>query len=154
MGSGKSFKCSKCDYIFTSMTGVGMLFVTQYQRTVEEIKAGKFGTEWQHFFEEHPDGKVDCGRELLVCKYCGVPKTDTNLSLYLPKEDSKEKLSEYPLPFELKEEYTLYAKFPHKCKNCGGACKIVTDVKKVTLNCPECGEPMKEDLDLSSICWD
>ena len=86
MGSGKVFHCNACGEEFSAMTGVGMVFPSIYEETVQDIRSGEYGEDWKKFFEEHPDGVVNCEKEPLICEECGVPKCEMNLSLYLPKE--------------------------------------------------------------------
>ena len=74
---------------FSAMTGIGRLFPKIYEETVKKMRSGKYGDECKKFFKEHPDGAVNCEKELLICEECGVPKTEMNLSLYLPKEGAK-----------------------------------------------------------------
>ena len=152
MGFGKAFKCKACGERFNAMTGIGMLFPTVYKDTVKDIRSGKYGEDWKTFFEEHPDGVVNCENELLICEECGVPKNEMNLSLYLPKE-GVEDLPKLPFGDDLHEKFTLYKKYPHTCDKCGGACNIVAASKIKRAACPKCGGVMEEDHE-SVILWD
>ena len=152
MGNGKAFKCKACGERFNAMTGIGMLFPTVYKDTVKNIRSGKYGEDWKKFFEEHPNGVVNCEKELLICEECGVPKNEMNLSLYLPKEGAED-LPKLPFGDDLDEKYTLYMKYPHTCDKCGGACNIVNASKIKRVACPKCGGVMEEDMD-GIILWD
>ena len=151
MGSGKVFKCNACGEGFNAMTGIGMLFPTIYKETVQEIRSGKYGEDWKQFFEEHPDGVVNCENELLICEECGVPKCDMNLSLYLPKKGAKD-LPEHPFGDDFKK-FTLSEKYEHKCDKCGGVCNVVNSSRIKRVTCPECGGVMEEDKG-GFILWD
>lgn len=151
MGSGIVLKCKSCGERFSAMTGIGMIFPTIYEETVQTIRSGEYGEDWKKFFEEHPDGVVNCENELLICEECGVPKSEMNLSLYLPKEGAKD-LPEHPFGDGFKK-FTLYAKYPHKCDKCGGACNIVKVSKIKRVTCPKCSGVMERDTD-EVILWD
>ncbi len=151
MGSGKVFKCKACGEEFSAMTGVGMIFPSIYEETVKDIRSGEYGEDWKKFFEEHPDGVVNCEKELLICEECGVPKCEMNLSLYLPKEGAKD-LPKHPFGDDFKK-FNLYAKYQHKCDKCGGACNVVKSARIKRVTCPECGGVMEEDLG-GAILWD
>jgi predicted nucleic acid-binding Zn ribbon protein len=144
MAFGLVFRCNECGEKFNAMRGVGMLFTRVYKKTVVDIRCGEYGKDWKKFFEEHPDGVVNCEKELLICEECGVPKNEMNLSLYLPKEGEKD-LPKYLFGEDLKEKYALYDKYPHKCDRCGGGCNIV-DVSKISrVTCPECGGELENN---------
>ena len=151
MGSGKVFKCNACGEEFSAKTGIGMLFPSIYEETVQDIRSGEYGEDWKKFFEEHPDGVVNCERELLICEECGVPKCEKNLSLYLPKKGAKD-LPKHPFGDDFKK-FNLYSKYQHKCNKCGGACNVVKSTKIKRVTCPECGGVMEEDLG-GAILWD
>lgn len=151
MGSGKVFKCKACGEEFSATTGVGMMFPTVYEKTVQNIRSGEYGEDWKKFFGEHPDGVVNCEKELLICEECGVPRIEMNLSLYLPKEGAKN-IPKMPFGNDFRK-FTLYAKYPHKCDKCGGACNVVKSAKIKRVTCPECGGGMEEDIG-GAILWD
>ena len=151
MGSGKVFICSSCGERFSAMTGIGRLFPKIYEETVKKMRSGKYGDECKKFFKEHPDGAVNCEKELLICEECGVPKTEMNLSLYLPKKGAKN-IPEMPFGNDFRK-FTLYAEYPHKCDQCGGICNVVKSSKIKRMTCPVCKGVMQEDP-AGLILWD
>ena len=47
MGDGYDFVCKKCKKEYSVMHGIGMMYPTIYQETIEDAKNGKYGSEWQ-----------------------------------------------------------------------------------------------------------
>lgn len=152
MGSGTVYKCKKCGHEFNVLTGIGMLYPHVCNETKEKIRKGKYGKEWKTLLNENPDCIVNCERELLICEDCGTPKTEKNLSLYLPRKRAK--TNPYAFGEELEKKHTLLAAYPHRCKKCGGSCKAVRqEIFPSSLKCPKCGEKMVNDPMLM-ISWD
>ena len=71
MGQGGTYKCNKCGYELNAWTGVGYIYPTVCKETTEQAKKGELGEELKKFFEEHPDGKINCEKVLVRCEDCG-----------------------------------------------------------------------------------
>jgi len=153
MGNADLFVCKKCRYEFYAATGIGMMFPIAYKHTVEEIKDGKYGEEWKRHLEDHPDAAVNCESDFFVCVDCGVPKTDLNLSLFLPVK--KRKRASYVLPDDLKKrkQFQLLAEYTHRCEKCNGVCKQLGEDERPVLKCPECDGEMEIDISRMML-WD
>ncbi|MBO4687502.1 MAG: hypothetical protein J5636_03235 [Clostridiales bacterium] len=153
MGNADLYVCKKCGYEFYAATGIGMLFPSLCKRTVDEIRAGKYREEWQKLLEEHADVKVNCESDFFVCEECGTPKTDLNLSMYLPVHLKKD--IPYAMPADLKNprKYKLLAEYTHRCDKCNGVCKLVDEQERSTLKCPECTGEMQVDIS-RLMYWD
>ena len=85
MGSGIIFQCPECGYSFDLMTGVGFLFPMIYAETVEKMKRGELGEAAKRFFDEHPDGTINCKNVVLRCENCGEYDSRESLAMYLLK---------------------------------------------------------------------
>ena len=109
------------------------------------------------FLTENPDGAIDVENVLAVCHKCGTHERIHDLSMYLPKKnispDEKNnhgrwsvampfENANYVAPDDLEENYTLFAKYPHRCKNCGGEVEIYNETNIKKLKCPKCNSPM------------
>lgn len=164
MGCGLEYKCS-CGYSFTPYLGVGFLFPQVYEKFVKMGKKGRLGTELQEFLTKHPEGVINAENVVVKCQSCGEYDCVPDLSMYLPKvnEQSKyDKLSSanydenenYAVPWDLDERFTLYAKYPHKCKCCGGEARIISEEELNTkgIVCPRCGKAITKEE--SRIMWD
>ena len=89
----------------------------------------------------------------MCCDSCGKLCNDPDLTMYIPKEEcvaTTHKESEYVAVNDLKEFYEEYAKYPHKCSECGGEMHVVTD--KEVLMCPKCKKPLESTKEF--IMWD
>ena len=86
MGSGYDFKCKKCKTEYSAMLGIGMMFPRVYQGTVEDIKNGKYGPEWQQIMSSEEFVAVNAEREVYICSECKHWELDLNLALYRPKD--------------------------------------------------------------------
>ena len=152
MGHGYEFKC-ECGYSFSPFLGVGFLFPKEYKNLKDSALNGNLGKELKSFFSEHPDGALDVGKVVAKCKKCGDYSCVPKLSMYLPKTKvkmEKNKWSaampsegeEYVVPWDLSKSYTLFAKYRHKCKTCGGDMVIVPEktLEKNGIVCPRCGK--------------
>lgn len=164
MGQGYSMVCPKCGYEFNASFGVGMMFPAVYDETVQEGKRGELGEELQKFLLEHPDGAINASYVVGACKKCGELENLMDLSMYLPKENSKPDKpkgrwsvsmpfdrAEYVSPMDLKAHYELVAKYSHRCKHCGGDVKIFTEKTIGRIKCPHCKLRLEET---GLILWD
>lgn len=156
MGKFVELKCKFCKYEIQIGFGIGMAFPRVYEQTITAAKNGELGEEIQNFLSENPNGAIDVSRVLAVCKTCGACEKVYDLTMYLPKENilQAEKNnpgrwsvampfynSKYVMPSDLKENYKVFAAYPHKCKRCGGEVEILNedDVQKLRkIKCPKC----------------
>ena len=163
MGQGYEFKC-KCGYSFNPFLGVGFLFPKVYQKRKDSAQKGEYGRELKEFFSEHPEGAIDAAMVVVKCQKCGDYSCVPNLSMYLPKTKEKRQKGrwsvampfegdDYVAPWELSESYTLFAKYQHTCKSCGGDMDIVPedDLEKNGIVCPRCGKSVSSE---ETIMWD
>ncbi len=162
MGSGCRYKCLKCGYSFTATNGVGFLFPVIYEETVHKAKAGELGEEIKTFFEEHTNGAINAENVTLCCNECGKLTQGQDLTMYLPDyeshNDSEHGIWNVEMPFErvsyvtnwdLEEHYKEYARYRHKCSECGGNMHIVSDEEQ--LMCPKCTIPFDK---AERLMWD
>lgn len=182
MGDGRKYICKKCGYRLDATWGCGFMFPKVYAETKEKMLSGELGAEAKSFLEEHPDGAVDCEWTLAQCTECGQYETVMDLTMYIPKEGYVKKAdpdrkwstaapfkgADYVTWRNLRENYTVYKKYPHECSNCKGKMRLLPldiydanaknyfDAQKMNeevnhLRCPVCGEI----LSVSSIYnWD
>ena len=148
MGQGGTYKCNKCGYELNAWTGVGYIYPTVCKETTEQAKKGELGEELKKFFEEHPDGKINCEKVLVRCEDCGEYDVVMNLSMYIPKEGKAPNDAIWDL-----DGYKKLASYKHTCTACGGKMKTVKENEEgfYDLTCPECGEALEMG---ERILWD
>ena len=173
MGSGIFFQCPECGYGFDGITGVGFAFPMIYAETVGKMKRGELGDIAKHFFDEHPDGAINCENVVMRCENCGEYDSRESLAMYVLKEGFTHEIpggiwsvsapfegSDYVDSDELEACYSLYAEYPHKCKKCGGDMRVAeifsedeyrNETVKHNPICPHCKTEMKEYM---VFCWD
>jgi len=169
MGRGYECKCNKCGYSFGANLGVGFLFPMVYQKTVDAMKNGEYGEQGRKFFEEHPDGAVECDNVVARCTCCGKFGRVPNLTMYVPKKEYNPLNAESKgiwstaFPFEgadyvswmdLEKYYDLYEKYDHRCPECGGSAEIIDFEKQLEareLKCPNCDGTMETT---GILMWD
>ena len=93
------------------------------------------------FFEENPDGSVDCSNGLFQCKKCGSLKMDKVLDLYKRKAGVSE--PKYPFPDE--DHFYKSMELDHICERCGNKMekqdidRFLEKVENGNIRCPDCG---------------
>ena len=97
MGSGCTWQCRKCNYLFHVATGVGFLFPQVYKETLDKAKNGELGPELEIFFKEHKDGAIDASNTVLCCEDCGG-------NMQVVKDKSKIVCPTCKIPLEIFEE--------------------------------------------------
>ncbi len=168
MGTVYPMICDKCGHNFRASFGVGFLFPSVYAEVTVSAKSGELGAELKKFFTEHPNGAIDVSNIFGVCKQCGEFDNVKNLSMYLPADDFSPaerqgrwsvafpfERAEYVAPKDLKEHYKLFAKYPHKCKHCGGEMEIFNEddfAVKDNFECPRCHNKLVPGDEI--IFWD
>ena len=149
MGCGRRFYCEKCGYDFQEFEGIGYLYPNEVRDAIKDGKAGKLGKEVKEFFNQYPNGTINCESAGYVCKKCGAMKNEAKYTLYAPKEGIAD-IPNFCMPQDLREWYTVYKRYSHKCDECGGSMKMLTADAKP--KCPRCGDILKNGI--SNICWD
>ena len=141
MGMGFTFRCSKCGYELEAYMGTGFFFPKVTEKTIREMKSGKYGKTAKKFFEENPDGTVDCSSVLFRCNKCGSLKADKVLDLYKRKEGVPE--PEYPFPDE--DYFCKSMELDHICERCGSKMekqnedRFLEEIENGKIRCPDCG---------------
>ena len=162
MGCGNGYRCGKCGYELTLHTGFGMMYAMVYRETAEQARSGKLGEKLRQFYEQNPDGALDCSTGIYFCSKCKDAVCEPKLDMYLPKEDADGSKSEdggAVWPMTLKERYRLYARGPHRCEKCGGTMRpnspetLDRKVKDGRMPCPRCGGRFEADL-IEYCHWD
>lgn len=172
MGEGYVLSCINCGYSFGANLGVGFAFPSVYRETIESAQKGELSEKLQKFVCEHPEGAVNCDIDIIYCTKCRKLKSGLNLNMYLPKagHDPKHdtnvpwsigmpyKNTAYATPWELKEHYKLFARYPHRCDSCGSPARAISldtlhlKIKQGSLLCPCCGNAINNIV--SPIYWD
>ena len=175
MGQGYSLGCKRCGYKISANLGVGFAFPRVYEAVMKEAHDGKLGKTVQSFLKEHPEGALDCDQVLLQCDECGALERGMDLSMYILKDAVEPRQKgfwstafsgegySYVAPWDLKESYSLYARYDHTCKKCKGKMKVIKqkDLElqesrspdHITSNipCPKCKTPLSFE---GMIMWD
>lgn len=165
MGQGFNMVCPKCGYGIEAWLGVGMMYPLTYEKTIAAAEIGALGEQMANFLQEHPDGAIDASYVVGRCKKCGELENLMDLSMYLPKENFKPdkpkgrwsasmpfEEAEYVSPWDLEEPYELFARYPHRCKKCGGEMKLFTEETIGRIKCPRCKLRLEETA--PPILWD
>lgn len=155
MGAEWNLLCPKCGTEYSVRLGIGYVFPLEYKETVNEIKAGKYGTDWQKLFGSVPGAAVNAEAEFYVCAFCGGFSNEKNLSVYSPKGKSREAHtdqtgSKYCTLDDLKEGYRLVKSYVHKCPECGK--RMHKYRPGDLLKCPHCKEKSM-DIETGAL-WD
>ena len=154
MGNGYVINCKNCNYRFEAMLGIGMLFPVEYEKTVNDIRNGKYGKEYKEFFDAHQNAAINCGAEIAICDKCGKLQIIKNMSLHLPKDDNAQ-VDGYVMPEDLTSDFNKVKDYEHKC-SCDGNMRIIKfpdELFNGEINCPECGERLEFDP-LNIMFWD
>lgn len=146
MGYIYSLCCKKCRYKLDIMFGVGRMYPKVYEQTRNAALNGELGSEIQKFLLDNPDGRISVSRVLGKCGSCGQYEVVPDLTMYLPDKNIPARKSWYLPEWQLGEYYKVFAKYPHKCRKCGGAQEIFTDKdleeRAEELKCPSCNAEM------------
>lgn len=162
MGQGIGFRCKKCGYETNAYCGFGMGYSYVYRESMEKARSGGLGEKTRLFFEQHPEGALNCENGPYLCTRCGEIECKEKMDLYLPKEgEPAGSIYGGPdvWPMELKERYRLYARGKHTCGKCGGAMRpnspetLRRKAAEGALRCPSCGGRLEED-ETEMVLWD
>ncbi len=148
MGAGLQKKCPKCGYTIDFSEGVGFLYPTIYDETVQKAKDGELGEDLQTFFKEHEDGMINAENVTLCCEDCGYLTMDKDLTMYVPG-DAKDVEGDKYIPMLIPSNYEVYSRYTHKCEKCDGKMKRVSMYDQ--LLCPKCKTPLEDEME---IMWD
>lgn len=138
MGTGIGLKCPKCSFHEQYFLGSGMLLPVTYVEVVDEIRNGKYGSEWQDYFRTHRGAAVNVDREVYQCPHCNAIVEDYNLDLYRTVNASPFDESYFD-PQGRNAGFTLIKHHPHPCPECGGQMQITDVHDQKSLPCPKCG---------------
>lgn len=145
MGKAFTFQCKSCGHKLKFYFGTGAMYPQTYQEVLTDALVGKFDSQIQKFLIDNPKGAIDISRVLVNCEHCGKHKMVRDLTMYLPEENFVQE-KDYPLTWELGENYKIFAKYKHKCSYCDEPVEIITAEeflqKKITLQCPNCEAEM------------
>lgn len=145
---------------------MGFLFPEEYNKTLFDIRNGKYGEEMKSILCNEKHIAVDAEKYIYVCKKCGAWKVEKGLSLYAPKnvkllmmrrygDKTVEELGDAPyvMSWELKESYRRVKRYVHKCDKCRGVMHRATEDEEYSLSCPKCGGAPDPGKQLG-ILWD
>lgn len=143
--------CNKCNYNFTASFGTGLDLPFVYEETRRAAKKGAFGEELQKFLTENLEGAIDVSKAVSVCKKCGELENIQIFGMYLPEESFSliktignllitKPFTDYGhiCARNVEVKYKLVAKYPHKCKRCGGEVTIFPEMPFKHFECPYC----------------
>ena len=165
MGYGRILVCSNCKKEYRASWGVGFSFPEEYEKTLSDIRKGKYGDGMKAISHDEKHIAVDAEEYLYICGKCNAWKVEKGLSLYTPKNlkllmmrrygDKTVEWREAPyvMKRELQGNYSLVKRYVHKCDKCGGIMHLATEDEELNLSCPGCGgapDPEKQ----FGILWD
>ena len=163
MGAGINIGCKCHSKLY--MLGIGMMFPDVYKKTVEMIKAGKFGEEGKNIMHTIKYAVVDIEDSLYLCEKCGNLTQAKPMDYYAPKDENKAAKEEYGIktveewgevpywaPYmDFDNNYKLIKKTSHKCSECKNEMIRVDEEKIRDMKCPKCGEKYEVSQDM---LWD
>ena len=85
MGYGSLMTCRKCQNTYQLFTGCGMGYHLEYEKTMKQIKSGKFGKRMQEIANDDEFVAVDVEQKLYLCDKCGDWSVEKACHLYKPK---------------------------------------------------------------------
>lgn len=151
MGKGLSWICPNCGYEFSAELGVGFRYPWVCHQLIQKARAGAYGAEWQDLVETYPGTFLDGHLVLLRCENCGSFDNEALLTAYIPKDAE---LQAKPIPEKQwtvpeKEGYELYGVYEHRCKDCGGKMRALSEQEiwenKGEKICPRCKTALKRN---------
>ena len=161
VGINVSCKCRNKSY----MLGIGMLFPDTYKKTVDKIKAGKYGDEGKNIMDTIKYAVVDIESSLYLCKHCGNLIQAEPMDYYAPKDVSKVAKLDYGIktvegwgevpywaPYmDFDHNFSLIKKTAHTCPICKHEMTRVDEEQLSKEKCPKCGEHYRVFQDM---LWD
>lgn len=166
MGSGVVLKCN-CGAVYEISLGIGMMFPTVYQETLEAVEKGQYGIEWQQLVSNTKYIAIDAERYLYYCEECGRWEVQYGLSLYKPKSVEMLANKEYGIktveewghvPYatisDFERDYVLLKEYKHICTKCKHPMKRISSLSElnhIELRCEECGDLLQIG---DYIMWD
>jgi len=166
MGRDYEYICKNCGKKYTFTFGIGYFYPLDYDKTVEAIKNGDYGQEWQQLSQTKDPFLVDIENRLYICNDCGNLQDETCLDIYeLNDKADKENIKEpYDIMFshfierwaeeeeEDDEGCHLFKRYPHKCNRCNStSIHQATEQELEELPCPNCGTLNEYE---AAIDWD
>lgn len=168
MGDILYLECNKNEeHKYEFFVGSGMMFSSEYNKLINQIKKGKYGEEIRKFLIENPKGAINCEREIVQCPKCGKLKEVPNLSMYIAKKNNDNIVASFDIPFELKTKYKKFKDYKHVCSKCSSTMKIVkikhddcgcvledkngAVITNIKIKCPKCDGTIKISR---GGCWD
>ncbi len=161
MGYGHRFRCAECGEEYAAYLGTGMIYPQTYEKTAEDIAAGKHGEDLRQALEL-PYAAVDASMTLYVCASCGAWVNADRVAVLAP-DDPEEAEREaggdvkgpggvrFATPWELSEGYHVVLEEVPACPGCGGPMHIASESEETELRCPACGAVNKEAF---GVMWD
>lgn len=147
MGYGRRFVCSKCKKEYNASWGVGFSFPEEYERTLSDIRKGKYGEVMKAISHDERYIAVDAEEYLYICGKCNAWKVEKGLSLYAPKnlkllmmkrygDKTVAEWGEAPyvVSWDLKENYRLVKRYVHNCDKCSGVMHRATEDEEYNLD--------------------
>lgn len=139
MGVGSEFVCKNCGKEFVALGRCGVNYSQYYQQVVEEIKAGKYGKQWQETLNSRPTVVANVEEYIYICSSCNHWEVSPCLSLYAPRTGRLDESGdmENTVPYALTPNYHIIRRYYHKCPQCGRRMKRVSEFSEIP--CPRCG---------------
>lgn len=166
MGHGISVICNDCGKKEYLTVGIGFMYPDIFQDTLEEIKQGKHGNEWQSLCNSSEYVAVDAERYFFLCSKCNHWDLGLGMDLYKPNDPDEIRKEKYGdktveewgyMPYWTREQkenkYTLLKKYIHVCPNCNIEMerydKIPENITEL-IRCEYCGGKLRRHAFLLS----
>ena len=157
MGLGFEFECRKCGKKYDAYIGSGMLYPRVCRKLMKQVRAGKYGEEFQKLSNTVPYGTIDAGNVVYFCRECGKWEVQPILNfcepsdpVYLQHIMETSKKAPCPCGLELKEFYRVIKVYYRYCSRCGSKMRRLKKMECRELPCPKCGEINSGEM----VMWD
>ena len=160
MGMNCELRCDGCGYSLEVSAGVGMMYPNVCQNTLERIKAGDYGPDYQTDALNTPNAAVHIERELYRCTTCNALRNELTLELCAPIGRLKPRDVpfssacprsdvDYVMEKDIGTRYKVIRGQLHVCAHCGRLMIPVDFREKIP--CPKCSKPLAR---IDGMCWD
>ena len=156
MGEGISFICKHCGKENIALWGIGMFFLQSYKETIQQVKNGECGAEYQKLVERFPVYGINTEKYVFTCDRCNTWRCEKDMTFYVPKEKDSD-LTYHETEDSSKKDYKYIREVNHRCPKCSRPMRRMSHNEAMnrlsTGWCGYCGA-VNNTEDISHVMWD